>query len=297
MANEISTLNIQEFNDNLQMLSQQMQSKFRNAVMVGQHTGEGARVVDQIGEVNLQKRTKQHADNVIIDVPHDARWVYIDDYNGGDYIDEEDRLRMSIQPDSKYVKAFVSAANRQMDDLIIEAFFADAKTGKYGATTTSFTAGNVLANTIGAAAATGMNTEKLLAAREIVLGGDIDLDDPDNELYCAISPNEERELLDQVKVVSTDYQDRAVLSGGGKRLERWFGINFILTNRLTDDGTDRLIPFWCKSGMHLGTWKDVFGDIRRDPSKQRNPIYIEAGFSGGATRTEEAKVVKIKCVL
>lgn len=293
MTNTINTLDIQTYNDNMQMLSQQMTSRFRGAVMEGMHTGESARVVDQIGSVRMQKKTQKHADNIIVDTPHDARWVYHDPYYTGDYIDEEDRLTIGIAPDGHYVKAGVYAGNNEIDHMIIDSFFGDARTGSKGQIVTSFDASNVINANVGASAATGMNTTKLLRARKGLIGYDIELDDPSNQMFCGITEAEEEDLINQVKVSSRDFQDSAVLSGNGTKLDSWFGINFIVSTKLKNDGTNVHCPFWVKSGMHLGIWKDVHGDIRRDGGKQGNPIYIEAGVDAGATRTEEKKVFKI----
>lgn len=294
----IETHFIEEYNNNLQLLSQQMKSRFRGTMMEKPHVGKGAAIVDQFGALpDAVERTQRAQPIVQNETPRDRRWVSPRDFDTGEIIDEADRLRLAVQPDSAIMRSHLAVMNRKLDDLIIAAFFADAKTGVDGTTTTAFPTAptQTVANTVGAAAATGMNVKKLLAARRIIMANEVDLDDPMNTLYCAISSQEEDALLDQVKVVSTDYQNQAVLSGDGKALRSWFGINFVITERLTTVSTDRLCPFWAKSGMHIGIWKDISGDIRRLPTYQRNPVYIEQSMTANATRTEESKVVKILC--
>jgi len=292
---EIEKHFIEEFNNNLQILSQQEKSIFRGTVMERMHKGEGARVVDQFGEKEAVERTTRFAPVLMDETPRDARWLNPRDFDSGEPIDTYDRLRLAVQPDSSIMLTNMAAINRKLDDLIIGAFTGDAKTGKDGGTTTPFaTSTQTVGVTVGSTVNTGLNTKKLLTARKIILQNEIDITNPLNKVFCAITAEQEEDLLEQIKVVSTDYQNQAVLSGNGNKLNSWFGINFVQSERLlTDSNGYRINPFWVKSGMHFGIWQDVSGDIRRLPDIRRNPYYIEVMITANATRTEEKKVVQI----
>jgi hypothetical protein len=287
---------IESYQDNLQLLSQQRQSKFRNAVMVQSAKGEGAAPVDQVAEAQAVDINTRNQTKPLVPTTHDRRWVYPISKGWGDICDEIDKLKINIELTGAYTQTGIAAINREIDDEVIRGFFADANTGRSGGTTTSFPAGNVVAVGEGASAATGMNVDKLLAARELIMANDVDIDDPMNQLYCAISPAQERDLLEQVKVTNTDYQDNAILSGNGKGLNRWFGINFIISTRLDADGNSyRRNPFWCKGGMNLSFWTDVTANIKQRDDLHRDPYHVEVYSTFGATRIEEDKVIEIKC--
>jgi len=285
---------IESYQDNLQLLSQQRQSKFRNAVMVQSAKGEGAAPVDQVAAAEAVDINTRNQAKPLVPTTHDRRWVYPISKGWGDICDEIDKLKINIELTGAYTQTGMAAINREHDDEIIRAFAATANTGRSGGTSTSFPAGNIIAVDEGAGSATGLNVDKLLAARELIMNNDVDLDDPNNQLYCAIAPGQERDLLEQVKVTNTDYQDNAILSGNGTGLKRWFGINFIISTRLTTDGSGyRENPFWCKSGMNLSIWTDVTADITKRDDLHRNPYHVEVYSTFGATRIEEDKVMQI----
>jgi hypothetical protein len=287
---------IETYNDSLILLSQQRPSRFRNFVMSSAQKGEGAAPVEQVAAAQAQEVTTRGQVKPIIETVHDRRWEYPKHFVWGDLCDEIDKLKINIELSGAYTQTGIASVNREIDDEVIDSLLRDAQTGRSGGTTTSLPSGNVIAVDEGAAAATGMNTDKLLAAREIILGNNVDLDDPNNMLCCGISAAQERDLIEQVKVVNKDYQDSAVLAGNGTSLKSWFGINFVLTERLNVDGSSyRRNPFWCKSGVHLGIWNDVSGDISKRPDLNLNPMHITVNASFGGTRTEEEKVCEILC--
>ena len=56
-----------------------------------------------------------------MDTPHSRRKVTMDDYDWADLIDNEDKVRMLISPQSEYAQAGAWAMGRAMDDAIITA--------------------------------------------------------------------------------------------------------------------------------------------------------------------------------
>lgn len=294
----ISGSYVETYNDSLEMLSQQERSLFRDAVTVDTGvTGEGLVPVEQIAAAEAIDIVSRYQEKPLVETVHDRRWVFPVHKGWGDIVDRIDKLKINIELNGKYTKTGVAAINRAIDTEVISKFFATALTGRSGGTSTTFPSGNIIAVDEGAAADTGMNVDKLLLARQTILEGDVNIEnDMDNQLYCAISPLQERELLEQVKVVNKDYQDSAVLAGGGKMLKEWFGIKFIVSNRLNaDSNTDRECPFWSKSGMNLSMWQDIIGDVSLRTDLNLNPDHISVNASFGSTRIEEAKVMKILC--
>ena len=116
-------------------------------------------------------------------------------------------------------------------------------------------------------------------------------------LFCAVTAAEHDSLLDEIQVISSDFNgNEAVLKEG--KLDRFLGFNFIHTELLTtgtDDqaGTSTQVPAWAKSGMYMGMWDEITTDISRRTDLQSIPFqaYVKGTF--GATRLEENKIVRI----
>ena len=286
MSTEITTTFQNKYNANLQFLSQQMESRFRGSVDVEDCRGsEGARVVNQLGTVNPVKRTTRHADTPLVDTPHDARWVYPEDYEIADLIDKQDVLRTIIEPSSKYARNHAMAMNRAIDDEIIAAFFSETtKTGKTGATTTDWTTYGSSVN-----ATAGLTVEALRQTREKLRAAEVDMEN--DPMFIAISAKQETDLLTETQIVSLDYNEKPVLVDG--RITSFMGFNFIHSERLPVNGSSqRRCPAWVKSGMCLGIWQDIAGQIsQRDDKSYATQVY--ASTTIGATRVEEAKIVEI----
>ena len=104
MSFQVTTAFVQQYTTNVQLLLQQRGSKLRDAVTVGSYTGKAAKSVEQIGAVTAQKRLTRHGDTPMISTPHAARWVFPTDYEWADLIDDQDKLRMLIDPTSPYAQ-------------------------------------------------------------------------------------------------------------------------------------------------------------------------------------------------
>ena len=291
--NVIPTFQVQQFSTNVNLLLQQKGSKLAGAIMRGSHVGKQASPVDQIGAVAAQKVTNRFAPMGRVDAPTDRRWVFPIDYDLPQLIDFFDKLRLITDPESAYVTNAVFAMGRAQDDEIITAFFGDAKTGENGGTTTSFPASNVVGVDTGGTAS-NLNVAKLLEAKRLLMANEVDLDtDP---IFCAITSREHDALLNEIQVISRDYNTTPVLVDG--RVQSFLGINFIHCERLTtgtDDqaGTSTQVPIWAKSGMYMGTWQDISASVTRRNDLRGEPFQAYVVGTFGATRLEEKKIMKI----
>ena len=284
MSVQITTAFVNQFSSNIQMLSQQMGSLLRNAVDVETVNGEKA-FFDQVGSAAAVLRTTRHADTPLIDTPHSRRMVTMSDYEYADLIDDQDKVRLLVDPTSTYARAAAAAMGRAMDDVIISAALGTALTGKDGTTSTPFDSNNQIA--VGGA---GLTLAKLIEAKEILDSNDVD---PSIPRYIAVSPKQITNLLDDPEVTSADYNTvRALVKG---ELDTYVGFKFITTNRLPVDGSnDRRVFAWAMDGIKLAVGKEPTAriDERADKSYATQVYYC---MSVGATRMEEAKVVEIIC--
>lgn len=298
MSINLPTHYVQQFSTNVQLLLQQRGSVLRDTVTVGSYVGKQASPVDQIGKVAAQRVTTRFEPMPRVDAPTDRRWVFPVDYDLPQLVDTLDKLRMISNPESALVQNAVMAMGRAMDDEIIGAFFGTAKTGELGATSTTFptsTSTNVVSVNTGGTAS-NMNVAKLRAARKLLRKNFVDLDN--DMIFCAITNVEEDSLLNEIQVVSQDYNSRPVLVDG--KLKSFLGFNFVPCERLTtgtDDaaGTSTQVPVWAKSGMHLGIWNDINVAVSQREDLRNRPYQAYVAGSFGATRIEEGKTIKIWC--
>jgi len=289
MSFQVTTAFMQQYSTNVQLLLQQRGSRLRDCVTVGSYTGKAAKVVEQIGAVTAQAKTGRHADTPLISTPHDARWCHPTDFEWADMIDDQDKLRMLIDPTSPYAMNGAYALGRAMDDIIITAALGTALTGENGSTSTAFDTANQQI----AVGATGLTVAKLRTARKILLTNEVDVAmDP---LYVAVTAVQMDNLLGTTEVTSSDYNTVKALVQGN--VDTFLGFKFIHCERLGVDGSgDRRCIAWAKSGMHLGMWNDITTKISERADKSyATQVYVKGTF--GATRTEEKKVVEIICDL
>jgi hypothetical protein len=283
MSTQITTAFVNQFSSNVAMLSQQMGSLLRSSVDVEIVTGEKS-YFDQVGSVAAVARASRHQDTPLLETPHSRRQVSLTTYEWADLIDDSDRVRMLADPTSSYARAAAAAIGRSQDDVIIAAMGGTAKTGKEGATSTTFASGQKIAH-----GSAGLTIAKLVTAKKLLDANDVD---PSIKRYIVVSPEQIEDLLNNTTVTSSDFNTVKALSQGD--ISSFVGFQFITSNRLKDNGTSRLCYAWAQDGMKMAIGKDVMARIDERADKSYSvQVYYCATF--GATRMEENKIVEIAC--
>lgn len=292
MSTQVDRAFVNQFSANVMMLAQQREGRLLGAVRNEILNGEFG-FFDQIGSVEAVARTTRHGDTPITEVPHSRRRVNAEDWELAEIIDRQDVARMLTDPQSDYVRAFAAAMNRRMDATIMTAFFADAPTGKTGATNVALPAGQVVAVDFvetGSATASGLTVAKLRRARELLLDAEVG----DDQFYIACSQREINGLLRDAQVSSADFNTvRALVDG---QVNSFMGFNFIRVPSATIPltGGNRRIPCWHREGLLFARTDGPVTEAAPDPTKGFNTrLYMRASF--GATRMEEVRVVDIRC--
>lgn len=286
MSSQVTTAFVQQYSSNVQLLSQQKGSLFRNAVRVESQVGKNA-FYDQVGSATAQKRLSRHADTPQIDTPHARRRVSLVDYEYADLIDDQDKVRTLIDPTSPYSQATAFAMGRAIDDEIISAAFGTAYTGETGSTSTTFPSGQVVS--VGSPVA-GLSIAKLVEAKQLLDEANVDTTLP---RYVAVAPEQLADLLNITTVTSSDYNTVKALVQG--EIDTFLGFKFIVSTRLSSEsGVNRRVIAWAEDGLLLSIGKDITAKIdeRADKGYATQVYYA---MSIGATRMEEEKVVEIKC--
>jgi len=284
MSVQITTAFVEQYKSNVFHLAQQKGSRLREAVRTETVTGK-SHYFERIGSVAAQKRTSRHADTPRMDTPHSRRKVTMDDYDWADLIDQEDKVRMLISPQSEYAMAGAWAMGRAMDDAIIAAATGNAFGGVSGGTTVALPAAQKIAH-----GSAGLTLEKLIEAKEILDGNDVD---PDEPRYMIATSKQMSNLLNLQKVTSADYASVKALVQG--QIDTYLGFNFIRTERLgLDSNSNRQVLAFCKSSIGLAVGADVSTRISERADKNY-ATQVFLSMTIGATRVEDEKMVEIAC--
>ena len=282
MSSQITTAFVQQYSANIQMLSQQMGSLLRDKVRVESVVGKNA-FFDQVGSVTAQLRTSRHADTPQVDTPHSRRRLSLSDYEFADLIDQQDKVRLLIDPTSSYAQAAAMAMGRAMDDVLITAALGTASTGETGTGTETVQTGVVKGTT-------GLTVAKLISAKDLLDKADVD---PSIPRHIIVGPEQLGNLLGDSEVTSSDFNTVKALVRG--ELDSYLGFKFTVSNRLPKTGNDRTCIAYAQDGLLLGIGKDISAriDERADKSYATQVYYCQ---TIGATRMESAKVVPIVAI-
>lgn len=284
----------QQYSTNLEMLLQQRTSKLRGKVMEGTHVGKMASPVQYIGPVKTSTPQGRFAPKSRTDSDFIRRWVFPQDRDLDQLIDSFDQLKTIVDPKSQYATGAAAACARDWDDALIAAATATAHTGQDASalTTESFSTSDYqVASTFGSSAASGLTVAKIIEAKRIFRKwhNDLEMDQP----TLVVGSKQESDLLNQVQVVSTEFNDKPVLVDG--KVSRILGFNIEYSERLGWASNVRTCLAFLKSGQYLGIWKDMTNriSIRNDLSGEPFDLYTMHSY--GATRLEPGKTVTILC--
>lgn len=283
MSSQITTAFVEQYSNNVQMLSQQKGSLLRDKVDSETVQGKNA-FFEQIGSVTAQVRTTRHAPTPQLDTPHARRRVSLADYEFADLIDDQDKVRTLIDPTSSYAQAAAFAMGRAMDDVIISAATGTAFTGVSGGTSTALPGSQAITES----GTDGLTIAKLRQAKRTFDLASVDASIP---RYIVVSPRQIDDLLGTTSVTSADFNTvRALVTG---EVNTFMGFQFIVSNRLSVSNSKRLCFAYAQDGIKLALGKDVMSriDERADVGYATQIYYC---MSIGATRMEEEKVVSIQ---
>lgn len=284
MSVQITTAFVEQYKSNVFHLAQQKGSRLRDAVRSETVTGK-SHFFERIGSVAAEKRTSRHSDTPRMDTPHSRRKVTMDDYDWADLIDQEDKVRMLISPQSEYAMAGAWAMGRAMDDSIIAAATGTSYGGVSGGTSVALPSTQKIVH-----GSAGLTLAKLIEAKEILDANDVD---PDEARYMIVTSKQMSNLLNLEKVTSSDYASIKALVQG--QIDTYLGFKFLRTERLgLDSNSDRQVLAFCQSGIGLAVGSDVSTRISERADKNY-ATQVFLSMTIGATRVEDEKVVEIAC--
>jgi hypothetical protein len=287
MSIHITTAMVEQYNANVELLSQQKTSRFENKVRNEPINGENE-FFDQIGATEATKRTGRHQDTNYTNTDHLRRKVTAYPWDWADLIDKADKVRILTDPQGKYTMNAVAAMNRAKDREIIAAATGTAYGGKTG--TTAYSISNTVPVNL-SGSSEGLTLEKLIRAKAILMRGDVD---EDEELFFAYRAQQLEDMLKLEKLTSADYASVKALIDG--TISYFMGFTWVHSELLTNNSsTDVTTCFaWARNGILLATAEAVETKVDVLPTKNYS-VQVWAGMDIGATRMEEAKVVPVYC--
>jgi hypothetical protein len=211
------------------------------------------------------------------------------DFDWADLIDDEDKVRMLIDPTSQYAQAAAKAMGRAMDEVLIDSALGTAYTGVSGSTSTA-------AQTALGDQTSNMNLASLLAIKDNFDSNDV----PDEGRVIVCTSSQIKSLLNTTEIQSADFNTVRALARG--EVDSFMGFKFISINGTRIDGT-KLIPVASSNrrcfafqgdGLLLGVGKDMNTKISERADKNY-ATQVFCSMSIGGTRMEEARVLEVPC--
>tara|TARA_R100001163_G_scaffold64382_1_gene58461 strand:+ start:2518 stop:3480 length:963 start_codon:yes stop_codon:yes gene_type:complete len=311
-STSISTAFVKQYGSTLDLLAQTMGGKFTGTCLEESIEGE-EKYYDQLGSVFASEVTDRYADSPENDITHARRRVVATPYDVGLMLDKFDKVQMLVNPESEYVQQQVHALNRKKDIEFIKGALGDAQVGKSGGTPTSLPSTQIIAQ-----GNTSLTIAKLSEARGLFGENGIDLDDPLNKAYIAVTPKVIQDMLGSNKTTSVDFNTIKALVKG--EITSFYGFEFIISNLLPltvsdvaslnwsstdsptvaagatadDTGAGRACIAYVKSGIRQVTNPSIMTEISKRDDKRFN-YYAYSCMRTGAVRMEEKKVIQINC--
>ena len=285
----IPTSFIKTYEQNIQLLVQQLETQFRDKVFVKPLSGQ-KHYVDFIGTATPAKRTASAAPTVHTNIAHSRSRIMPETYDLATLVDRNDIMRMGTDPTNDYMKAFRAGYNRFIDETIL----AQAIGSRYAVTTddetetaTALGAGQTVAET-GTAI---MSLAKIRSALKIFNANDVP---PEEEKMLALSPQAIDDLLNEPEVIDSQATMIALNAIQDGKIMKLFGFNIYMTNRLAAAAANiRGHVAWVKNGVCLGIMKDIESRVTEE-SQFNFSVQLWMSMDFGVTRMQEKQVVLIQ---
>lgn len=308
MSTQITTAFVKQFSSNVYVLSQQQGSVLEGAVRKESIRGNEA-FFERIGAATAVVKSSRHSDTPQIDSDHSRRRCTMNDYHWGDLIDDQDRIRILINPNSPYAQSAAWALGRVKDDVILDNGSGTAYSGVDGGTATALPNTQKLAS-VASSAGAELNVQALRRAKK-----KFDKANVSKMLTRHIAHNAHQleSLLGQTEVTSADFNTVRTLVMGD--VDTFLGFKFHHTEQTNtqsgslsfdtssgavgsgggDADTYDKVLAWAQDGILMGVGMEVKGRISERADKSY-ATQVYASLSLGAVRMEEEKVVEILCL-
>lgn len=279
---------VDKFRGDYILLSQQKESRLWSTVRHDPDMLEGRfGYYDFIGSVAMYKRTSRHQDTGVVEVEHSRRRITLADYELPHLLDKQDVMRLVADPQGKYMQNMIAAANRQKDDIIINAWEANSFAIDEDMAATPIALPNSQIITEGGTG--GLTITKLLKVKEILDAAEVE---EEEGRTAVVGSRQITDLLATTEVKSSDYNTVKALAEG--RINDFMGFHFIRIERLKKASNLRRCGFYGKNAIGIAVGEEFGVSIDKRPDKG-NATQLLGTMSADATRIEDKKIVVVEC--
>ena len=320
MASDPSVNYAQQFEDSFHILSQIEGAKIAPNMREESFTNAESIYYDQMGALTEDDRNTRYGRTNYKDYKTFRRRLTVEDKVLAVQIDKPDENKTLADIRNPNIMQFSEAWKRSKDIAGIKGALGTTYGGKNGTDANAFDWTNQLVPVgTGSTASTGLNVDKLRAAKKIIEVGNVDTENPMYQMHMAIAPQQLDDLLGTTEVTSIDYNSvRALVNGD---VDTFLGIKFHKTNLLpymntagnaanldwaenstygyiapTDtDTTDVRCPFlWAQNMVCVGYNTNY--KFRAEELQEYNYNFgLFAEWGVGSMRQEEVGVVAVPC--
>lgn len=306
MSAQIDIAFINQYNAVAMSLSQQKGSRLQDKVRNEMQHSE-AEFFERIGTVAAVELPGRHSETPYTDTPHTRRMVTMKDYVWADRTDDQDKIRLLIDPTSEYAAQAAYAFGRTKDSIIISNALGSAYGGKTGSSAVVLpSAQKYAANASGAF--TNLTVATLRKVKKLM-----DVQEVEGRRFLACTASQIESLLGQTEVTSSDYASVKALVQG--EVNSFMGFEFVRTQLLgqpasgtvasaadgsvgagaaVDTSSYRSCIAWAEQGLLMTTGMNFETKVDVLPAMNYT-TQVYARMSIGATRMEEVQVVEVIC--
>ena len=250
---------------------------------------------------NTKAKFPSQTDTPNMDIAKQRRWIMSTLFEWGKLYDKPEEIQSIIDPHSVDMQALKYAFARKYDAVAYNGFSAKVKAGEYNMDAEDIILPNSQRNGVevdsaGVVTAVTPNPfdyNSLVAIWETFGANEVDIDDPQNNLFMTVSQKELSALLKDEQYTSILYNNQKVLTSG--RPNTFMGIEFVHYEKVKANFD--VTPFnnlfcWAKSGMMFAEQNGARITRMAERADKRFNIQVYEGRSGGTVRLEEKKVLQ-----
>jgi len=283
MASTIDAVYISTFENILRHLAQQAETKLR-AHVIERGVQSKDHAWERLGSTDASLKGGRLVPTPVADTEWSRRLSVAKTYHNADSTEDEDIVKMLIDPNSNLAQSLGYSMKRAWDDEIISAATGDALDGD-GSTLVPLPAAQIVGDYT-----TGITFDAVTEVQEIFMNNDID---PDVPKVFVVGPKQVRKLMQLTENTSADYVQAQALQRYGI-VPNWMGFTWIYSTRLNIPLADQIDCFaMTKRAMGFQMNREMKVRIAEDPSVSFAwRIYVESTF--GSVRVEDEHLVHCK---
>lgn len=281
-----------EFSDMMHVKAQQIQARLRPYVQVKPMKGD-VWAYDGLGDVEAVEVFGRNQPVTFANIEHNRRKLSRRRFQVTLPIDASDVRGLLLDPQGPYAEAMHRAMERVFDRVVIEAMFADVKTGRDFETTVTYATDSGY-TAIDATA--GLTYEKLLAITQNFHDNEVGNDIPE-KFVLGIAGKEHTQLMGETELISGDFTKSLVVDDG--EIKKAAGLHIVqyggsvANPMLALSGAERYCFAMSSRAMFVGMSKEFSIKIE-DRSDLIETKQVQIIGELGAVRTEGKLIQKVR---